>query len=144
MANIYDTFGIDVDLAENGVWITEIAGNEEFLVASYSNAKHKAVLESWMKKNERRLKNGSLTDADASNFLIKSFTKYVLLNWKNVTDRQGNPLEYTPEAAFELLNHPAMRPLLELLESLSKEEASFREEIKKESAKNLRKQSAGN
>lgn len=137
--SIWNTHAIDLDLAENGIWITDIAGDEEFLIASYSNKKHRAAMNDWLKRNSKKLKNGTISDEVANEFMIKAFCRHVLLGWKNVKDREGNEIEFSFENAYKLLSDPSLEPLLRDLEAASKDEASFRDEVKAEQAKNSKK-----
>ena len=67
---------------------------------------------------------------------IEAMAHHVLLGWKDIEDDDGNPLEYSPETALELLRDPGLRDLYQFVLTQANERALFRQEVEEESKEN--------
>ena len=63
--------------------------------------------------------------------------KYLLLDWKNVEDANGNPVPYSSEKALEFFNNPALKDLYDFVLEMAGEVGNFLQEQHEESVKNL-------
>lgn len=51
-------------------------------------------------------------ESESAPHLAKLVASFVLLGWEGIVDADDKPIEYTPQAALELLSDPAMRELV--------------------------------
>lgn len=99
-------FGI-VDPIKLAQWYTHPEGGE-FLIAPMGNVKQ-------VEENLKRMKNGKNPTDDMSLYEQKLMScdimaTAVLLDWKDIDDRDGNKQEYTVKAGAEALyNHDSFR-----------------------------------
>ena len=103
--NLYKKFETDNDKESNGIWFNiDTDGDDEkapgFLLGHYyrTNPKFKKVVLDSVREN--RGKNGS-NDRTKENII--NFVKAVVFDWRNVSDRDGNPIPFSKDAAIKLL-----------------------------------------
>jgi hypothetical protein len=101
MTSLYEMFETSADAEASGTWVS--IGESKFLLARTGGANenfqkvakkrlapYQAALENLGKKHQDELAVGIFVDT-------------VLLGWEGVSDRQGQPIEYTKESAKALL-----------------------------------------
>lgn len=84
----------DRDKAVHGTW-REIMGGQ-FLIARAGN-------ENYMAAQERNGKRQATTATERQRALYRSIAEGILLDWRDVTDANGEPITYSVESAIEVL-----------------------------------------
>jgi len=121
----------DTNSAENGVWITNAMGDIDLLIASMSNKRYTEMLRAAVKPYKRTL--STLSDDFIKELQNKCIAKTVLLGWRNMeaedsTEEEPKYIDYTIEAAREILEDPENHEFRELVVTLAEEEEVFRKE----------------
>ena len=91
------------------------------------------ALQAAMKPHEMAAQRGNVDDKIAEEILVKCIAKYIVLDWDNVVDRYGEVVEYSPEAAFELLI--ALPDLRDMIWKEAQEVSNFQTAEAEETAK---------
>jgi hypothetical protein len=133
--SIYEMYGTDKEKEENGIWI-HYGKDISFKVARASkvNAKYGKALERLMKPYQKQIRLNTLSDDVASNVMIEAFCEGILLDWKGVTNKEGEEMKYSKENAIKLMND--LPDLFEDLQEQSNSMTLFKEEELQENAKN--------
>lgn len=84
----------DNEKALHGTW-TPIMGGQ-FLIARAGN-------ENYMAAQERNGKRAASTPAERQAALYRSIAEGILLDWREVTDANDDPIPYSVDAAIEVL-----------------------------------------
>lgn len=84
----------DNSKALHGTW-TPIMGGQ-FLIARAGN-------ENYLAAEERNGKRSATTPAERWHSLYKSIAEGILLDWRDVEDRDGKPIPYSVDAAIDVL-----------------------------------------
>lgn len=117
----YAVFETDTDLETKGRWIDYGAAGEYLIArAGGANKKYSKLLTARMKPYRRQVEQGTMDNEKAKQILIETFVDAVLLDWKNVNGRDGQPLEHTRENAITLF-----KDLPALLADLQNQAMSF-------------------
>lgn len=100
-ASLYDLFETNSDAENAGIWVP--VGPARFKLARAGGANEK-----FQKTAMKRLKPfaasfETLPKKTADELAIGIFVDAVLLDWEGVTDRAGNVVPYSPDAAKKLL-----------------------------------------
>jgi len=99
--NLGEAFGTDKDLEEEGKWF-DIGGEARIRVARFGNKKHKKTLDKLRAPYKPVLLRGGDIPEDANDEIIKrSLSEAVLVDWEGLIDEKGNPIPYTPDAAYQ-------------------------------------------
>jgi len=122
----------NTDSAENGVWITNVMGNLDLLIASTGNKKYVDMLRHVTKPYQRTIK--TMGDDFLKELMNKCIAKTVLLGWRNMeSEVDGEPdIEYSYDAAYAILQDPENHEFREVVLSLAEEEEVFRKEAVEE------------
>jgi len=97
--------------AEDGVWITQVMGDLDLLIASTDKVKYKEMAD---EKFEKDIQN-------------KALAKHILLGWRNLQINKED-IPYSEEKAYEILCNPEYIEFRKLVISLAEEEEVFRKE----------------
>jgi len=102
--NLYELYETDEDLEKKGVGLQ--FGEAVFYVrrAGGTNTEFERVYEEKTRNMTSRVQLAALTEEQSSRILREVYAESVMLGWKNVTDREGNPLEYSKENFLKLMN----------------------------------------
>ena len=118
--SLFKQFATNKDAETQGVWV-EYGPNEDGTVPSFklaragkSNEKWAKLLEKATRPHRRALELGRLDNKISDQIFKGVFVEAVLLDWKNVKDRDGNDFPFTRSNALELMNQ-----LPELYDDLS-------------------------
>ena len=108
-SGLFRTFETDRAAEQEGVWV-EYSANDDGTVpgfklarAAASNSHYKRVLERKMRPHRRALELKAMSDAKAEELLMEVFVEALLLDWRNVQDRDGAVLAYCNEEAIQLM-----------------------------------------
>lgn len=105
MSNLYKTFSTNRNLEVDGVWF-EIDTETKFLLARAggANTKYTRCLQTRGKPYSRRAARGTLEPEALQEIEKQVFLDSVLLDWKGVTDADGDSVEFCRGAAIKLFN----------------------------------------
>lgn len=130
--SLFDLYETDVTEEEEGRWFTDVAPGADFKIRRFTA---KAV-QNYRTKLQQAFskyadKKGVFPDHIAER-IVNEQMSVVVVDWRGpaITDREGNPLAYSPEAVKTLLKQ---LPNLQLqLLMISMDMANFRTEERKE------------
>ena len=113
-------------------WVTHPSGMM-FLVERSDNPDFQRAVRDVMRAEPGK----SLTEIeDINEKLMPAFTKYILIDWKNVDDDNGNPIPYTSEKGMEILNSREFLDLSRWLDNETQTVSHFKKEADKAAEKN--------
>lgn len=139
--NLYSQFETDTSLEREGLWL-EYGTNSQKQPIEIKIARAGGSNETYLKKLEFRLKpHKRLIQNDASEMrpiiekvVREVYAETVILDWRGVEDRTGNPMPFSKENALKLLTDlPDL--YADILEQSTKA-ALFRKELREADAKN--------
>lgn len=115
--SLYEMFETAEDIETQG-FLLEVQDGE--LVISFRiaraggrNKKFATALQAAMKPHEMAAQRGGVDEKIAEAMLTKCISKHIVLDWDNVTDRNSETVEYSPEACYNLLTDlPDLRDLI--------------------------------
>lgn len=116
----------DTNAAESGVWINKVLDDLDVKIASAGNRKYLDCLRQLMKPYQRSYK--SMGDEVFLEIQNKAISKYILVDWRNLQDEEGNEIPYSADKAYELLQDPENEEFRKIVVSLSEESEVFRKE----------------
>ena len=103
----FKSLSIDKKKENEGVWVRWHSGIEVKL-ARIDNAAYRAATLKISRKHKTEFQNNVLTQVEQLNLVKKPVAQYILLDWKNVTDDDGNPITYSPEEGLKVFNDPTL------------------------------------
>lgn len=103
--NLYKHFKTDEN-KEAGEGIELKYGDSSITIhrAGGSNAKFRKQNDANLRKYGRDIDLGTLDDETDRKIMVDLYVDTVIIGWKNITDENGNPLEYNRENVVKLLN----------------------------------------
>ena len=116
--NLYDIFD-EQKLDHSETFTLEIEDGDvkvsfELARAGAENKKFGTKLNALMKPYKYAMQKGTMKDEQAERILCQALADTVIVDWEGGTDREGNPLEYSAEAAAKLLLElPSLRQLIQ-------------------------------
>ena len=122
--SLYSRFGFDQKLADQGNWIP-VGEGVEFKLRRMNSTfvqEKKKELESPHEALQRS--GGEIPEDVMKGILMNLLAQSVILDWRNVTDRDNNVIPFTIEAAKNLLKE--LPDLIGLLISLSADRDHFK------------------
>ena len=103
MTNVYEEYGTDTKAEREGVWIKFGDGLEIKLArAGGKNRKFAKVFEKKTRPHRRRLETMTAKEGLAEKLLIETFATTVVLDWKNITDKDGSPWPFSKANCIQL------------------------------------------
>lgn len=94
-------YALDTAKAEEGVEVP--FGDDGFIIVAHAKNKNfRRELQQLLKPHQRRYQRGTLPDHVLEECTLKAVSKHVLLGWRGITVN-GEPVEYSPEKAFEFM-----------------------------------------
>ena len=124
--NPYAMFGTDSDLEKDGIWIDYGPFGFKVARAGGSNEKYRRLMQARMKPYRRQIQNETMSEDKAQEILLETFVDGVLLDWRDVTDREGNKMEFNRENALQLLSD--LKDLFADLQTQASKISNFRRE----------------
>lgn len=130
----------DLKAVEEGVWIPFAAGIR-LKIARYGNTR----FQEFAVKHGKPFIGADLAEGskDLEETVIHAVAHYILLDWENVEDDDGELIEYSSDIGFEYLNNPEYEELLLFIIRASKRNDIFRTKAIEEMAGNSPKSSSG-
>ena len=140
--NIYDVFETDYKKETEGAW-TKLTGDAEVKLCYFTNDKflryNQEEAEKWLSANGKEI----LPDDVSEEIHVRSMSKFVLVDWKNIKGKDNVEIPYSEEAAFELLSNPDMRRFKAAIIRLSQTMSTFKHKREEEDTKNSETSSNG-
>lgn len=128
--SLYKQFETNKEAELDGIWV-EIGDGEEapaaFKIArmSKSNKRYTKAIEKATRPHKKAIELDILNENLAEKLMKDVFVSTVLLNWRNVKNREGNVMEFNKENALQLFKD--LPDLYNLLEEQAKTASLFRE-----------------
>lgn len=140
---IYNTFGTDKSLEQTGI-IINYGDDGQFRIARSggANSAYMNYMRARLKTVRHQMDTDTLPEAVAESIALDAFVRYVLIDWKDVTDADGKPLKHSLENAKKLM-HDLPDLYADLLKQ-SNDFTVFRNNEVKTAAKNSENTSDGN
>lgn len=128
-------FGTNKKAETEGIWIDYAEGiSMKIARMGGSNTEYGNYLAAQLKPYKFQMEKGTLPDSKAREILIDVVARYVLKDWKGVTDSKGKEIEFSAEKAKEVLaEYPE---LLNDLRIVAEDHRQFAAETLEETAKN--------
>lgn len=130
---------VDPDKAKDGVWIPWILGIE-LLIARRGNDRFNKALQTEMEGKLADIRRETQENDGVSEIqrdcTVRAVSEAILLDWKNIEDDDGNPIEYSPAEAYKLLSDPTLADLYDFVLICSNDADRYRARVDKETAKN--------
>lgn len=128
-------FGTDKTAEIEGIWVDYPNGvSMKIARMGGANTEYSRYLTNQLKPYKFQIDRGTLSEDKSREILLEVFARYVLKDWKGVTDEKGRPIEYSVEAAKKVLaEYPE---LLNELQTLASDYRRFAREVLEETAKN--------
>ncbi len=131
-----DDLAVDMSKAEEGVWC-EIAEGFAIKVARIGHPRYKAYVAKLAKPHARRVRRDGLgSEMLLRDIQSKAVAKHILLDWRNLHDREGNVIEYSQAKALELLCDPQYSEFLDIVVEAATDQEAFRLDDIEDAAKN--------
>jgi len=124
----------DKKMETEGVWVDEIGGMR-LKIARLENPDYQRFIARKSKPFRRQIARGNIeaVSEKMNDVIIEAFARYILLDWKNLTEK-GKAIKYTYENACRILG---IKDFFEIVEYHAKNAELFKQEIREESVKNL-------
>ena len=109
VARLKKRFATDKNLSQQGVWIDidlEDGGKPmgfKLACLGRSNRKWASEASRVYRAHKRKIDAGLMSDEESIERSLKVFCNTVLLDWRNVDDEDGQPIQYSPDEGYKLL-----------------------------------------
>jgi hypothetical protein len=107
--SLYKTFETSRTSENDGIWLTDFPANDDGTVPGFkiarkskNNVAYSKAAEKLGKRLQREISLDILTNAQADPALKTLFIETILLDWRNVMDRDNKPIPYSKENAAKL------------------------------------------
>ena len=140
--SLYETYGTDKQLeTSQGVWLD--FGPAKFHVkrAGGGNKKYQTLLRQLTQPVRRLIANETIDPEKLDLIFMQAYARAVVLDWQNVTDRQGNPLEYNETNFIRVMTD--LKDLWVALQAECDRMANFRQTQNAEDGEALGNSSSG-
>ena len=134
-ANLYGTFGSDLGLEANGVWISyELQTGNDFEIkikrGGSRNVEWRRVYNQVFKPHDK----DKLSEQESQFLLAEVYSRTIVVDWKNIKDNEGKDVPFNIENCMELLCF--MPELLSKVINDAHERGNFQMEEVESTAKN--------
>lgn len=123
-----DKFKANKELENNGVDFA-LDDKTSFRVRRFgpNNPKMKAAHAQYFKPYAYQLEKGLLADEKVKEINLRMFIDTCLVSWEGVEDEKGNPIEFSKEAAYDVLKDNS--DIADALYKYSQEATNYRVEV---------------
>jgi hypothetical protein len=101
MSKFTQRYQTDKNLEENGVEV-ELDEGVSITFRRISSEKSREVRRRLENPYKRQIRTNTLSTKVQEDLLLKQLAEGVLINWKGVTDAEGNDLPFSPENALKV------------------------------------------
>lgn len=133
---------VDEKKEVEGIWVGYELGIK-VLVAKAHNPRFIERLQKLMDLNRESINEGTASKDTYENILKQVQAETVLLGWKNITDKDGKEIPYTPEVALEIFKARKYKDFYLWIVGISEEVSRYRNSALKEKVGNLPSSSSG-
>lgn len=103
--SIFDVFETDTNAEEDGRWFDGFgSGGISVKLRRLSSKKAMAVRQRLNRRYRSSAKNGVLPAEIQDKIILSTLAEGCFVDWKGIYARDGKPIEFSPEAAYELLS----------------------------------------
>ena len=138
--SLFKQFETNKEIEQSGVWI-EFGPNNDGTVPGFKIARAGKRNKKWLKAVERltkprefEIKRKLIDTESAEKIMQKAFVEGVLLDWRNVQDRNGNQIAFSTDSAMSLFDQ--LPELYDVLQDNAEKAEFFRQEALENEAKN--------
>jgi hypothetical protein len=126
----------DLKRAEEGTWVP-FAEGIEVCIASLNTERFKAARRRLLKPHVRELRAGTAEAGERILELIKpAVARFIVVDWRNLQDDEGEPIPYSPEKCLELFHDPTLQDFYAWVLNTAGESELFRQELLDDAEKN--------
>lgn len=118
----------DMEKVENGVWVDYAAGIK-LCIASINSSQYKKYRSRLLKPYLRQVRSKAMTADEILDVLKPAAAKYLLIDWQNIEDEEGNTIQYSPDKALEFFTDPALSDLYGFVLETAGENEVYRQEL---------------
>ena len=141
MTSLYESLEVDRGAKEDGVWVAVLDG-VEIKVASTDSKRYRDVSRRLMKPYFKILQaGGRIPDDKQVEIAVVIAADSLLLDWKGVTDRDGNELPFSRENVIKVLTD--LEVLRNMVAEIAGEAETFNKAALELAVKNSAKPSVG-
>ena len=116
--------GSTLQKEREGVWVAYEEG--ELKIARLGNPHNRQVFQRIRAPFKRQIQRGTLTDTQQARIIAETYAESLLLDWKGMTDEEGNEFPYNRDNAIAVLMNDM--DLRDFVEQTAQEAALFRVE----------------
>jgi hypothetical protein len=127
--SIFDLYATSEEDAENGKWFT-LSPEIKVKLRRFKSKKSRKVRERLEAPYKRTMRGGELPEAVLESILLEQMAEAIIVDWKGFTDREGNAVPYSKEAALQIMD--ALPELRDELANMAIKLDNFRDEDKEE------------
>jgi len=142
MANI-ERVKTDLQKEDKGVWIDFELGIR-LKIARARNSAYRELMRQLTEPYLKDIREGELELNILEDLLRQVRAKTILLDWENIEDKNGDPIEYSSEQALAFFNDPELRDFYTFVVMASENMENFKKKLIKDAEKNLQDSSNGN
>lgn len=135
MANI-ESIKTDLQKEDKGVWIDFELGIR-LKIARSRNSAYRELMRQLTEPHLKDIREGGLKIEVLEDYLRQVRAKTVLLDWENIEDVHGAPIEYSSEQALVFFNDPELRDFYTFVVMASENMENFKKKLIKDAEKNL-------
>jgi hypothetical protein len=125
----------DLKKESSGVWIP-FAEGVELKIARARNPLYLERLQVLVEPHRQSIRDDTMNTDVLGDILKKVRAETILLDWKNIEDKNGNTIPYSSRQALEFFNDPELKELYAFVVITSERAELFRKDFVKESEKN--------
>ncbi len=125
---------VDTDKAQNGVW--KDWNGIGLLIARIHTPHYQEVLQRHIEPVLHIVSENGNSCSEAQEATNRAISEAVLLDWRNLEGDDGEPLEYSPEKAYELLTDPELVDLHDFVIIAANSRENYRRVELEKTAKN--------
>lgn len=124
--NIFEAFETNLDDSPKEFPLSDTAS---ITLAPIAGEKARRAFERMMEPYSVRLNaGGKLTEEENKKLNVRFYAENIIKGWKGIKDRDGNEIEFSKEAATELLSDPKLNGFFALIIRMASNDAAFEAE----------------
>ena len=133
---------IDSGKDVEGVW-TKYAAGIKLKIARLGNPNYRAYMRKIGRPHKAQMRHGLMDDDLIETLSKEALAHTVLLDWDNVEDDNGAPIQYTPEKGLAVLEDPEYADLYSFVVDFANSAENYRSQAIQSAVKNSSSTCAG-
>ena len=134
MANI-ELIKTSLQKENDGVWV-DFAEGIELRIARARNPKYQELLRKLVDPVRMKIRNDEIDMKDFNKILLEVRAKTILLDWKNIDDKDGKSIPYSVTKALEFFRDPELKDLYTFVVTISENADQYKKSLVIDSEKN--------